>query len=157
MEEEVKISPISWQAPEYAHKKKSVDFLWAVGLIALVISAVAIWFGNYVFAVFILISGATLIMFTIREPNDMDFSIDDKGLKIGKDIYPWKTLKGFNMIDGAPYGKLLVETSKYFLPVYTIPVPADIFEDVKESFKKLVNEKEIEESRSMAFVDKIGF
>lgn len=157
MEEEVTIDPISWQAPEYTHKKKSVDFLWAIGLIALVSAGVAIWLGNYVFAIFILVSGGTLIMFTLREPNEMDFSIEKNGLKVGKDNYPWKSLKGFKMVDGAPYGKLLVETSKYFLPVYTIPVPSDIFEDVKESFKKLVPSAEIEESKSMAFMEKIGF
>ena len=157
MEEDVKISPVSWQAPEYTHKKKSVDFLWAIGLVAVVAAGVAVWFGNYVFAIFVLVSGGTLIMFTLREPEDMDFSIDNSGLKVGKDTYAWKSLKGFTMIDGAPYGKLLVETSRYFLPVYTIPVPSNIFEEVKESFKKLVPSAEIEESKSMAFMEKIGF
>jgi len=155
--DEVNIEPISWQAPEYDHKEKSVDFLWAIGLIALAAAGVAIWRDNNVFAIFILVSGFVLIMFSVRPPQEIEFSISNDGLKAGKDLYPWKSLKGFNAIDGNPYGKLLVETSKYFLPVYNIPVPADIFEDVRDVFKNIVEKKEIEESRSALFMEKLGF
>lgn len=155
--EEITIETIEWQAPEYTHKKKSPDFLWTIGLIAIVGAIIALWLGNYVFAIFILISGACLIMFTLREPQMMNFKIETSGLSIGKDKYEWKSLKGFNIKTEAPYGKLLVETSKKFLPIYTLPIPRELIEEIKTTMRKVVAPVEIEESRSMVFMDKLGF
>jgi hypothetical protein len=155
--EDVTIETIEWQAKEYNHKEKSVDFLWAIGLAALVACGVAIYMGNYVFAIFILVSGGCLIMFSIREPENVNFAVKTEGVVVGKDTYGWKSLKGFNIIKGEPYGKLLIHTSKYFLPIYTIPLPSGIKDHVKESMLKFIPQAEIEESRSMQFAEKIGF
>ncbi len=155
--EEIIIDTIEWQAPEYTHKKRSVDFLWTIGLIALLASGVAFWFTSYIFAIFILISGACLIMFTIREPEEINFSIKTEGLMVGKDKHEWKSIKGFNIKSGEPYGKLLIETSRYFLPVYTIPIPSSLIKRAKESLQKVIPNIEIMESGSMAFAEKIGF
>ncbi len=155
--EEIILETVEWQAPEYTHKKRSTDFLWTIGLIALLASGVAFWFTSYIFAIFILISGACLIMFTIREPEEINFSIKTEGLMVGKDKHEWKSIKGFNIKSGEPYGKLLIETSKYFLPVYTIPIPSSLIDKAKESLLKVIPNIEIMESGSMAFAEKIGF
>ncbi|MEK7585700.1 MAG: hypothetical protein AAB477_00475 [Patescibacteria group bacterium] len=160
--EEVTIKTIEWQGKEYNHKKRGADFLWTIGLIAFVGAVIAIFMGNYVFAIFILISGACLIMFTIREPGDINFSIKTEGLSIGKDNYPWKSLKSFDIKSGLPaqsgesYSKLLVHTSRHFLPIYTIPLPSGIKSEVRESLLKFIPQSEIEESRSMQFAEKLG-
>lgn len=155
--EEIILETIEWQAPEYTHKKRTADFLWTIGLVALLASGVAIWLTNYIFAIFILISGACLIMFTIREPEEINFSIKTEGLITGKDKHEWKSIKGFNIKNGEPYGKLLIETSKYFLPIYTIPIPSSLVDRAKESLQKVIPNIEIIESGSMAFAEKVGF
>lgn len=155
--DEIILETVEWEAPEYNHKKRTPDFLWTIGLIALVMAIVAIWMGNLVFAIFVLIAGASLIMFTVREPGQMNFSIKTEGLIVGKDKYEWKNIKGFNIIKGDPYGKLLIETSKYFLPVYAIPLPTSITEEAKIELSKVIPKLEIKESPSMAFAERIGF
>ncbi len=154
--DEIILETLEWEAPEYNHKKRTPDFLWTIGLIALAIAIASIWFGNLVFAIFVLVAGASLIMFTIREPGQMNFAIKTEGLMVGKDKYEWKNIKGFNIIKGDPYGKLLIETSKYFLPVYAIPLPTSVIEGVKVELSKVIQKAEIKESASMAFAEKIG-
>ena len=154
--DEIILETLEWEAPEYNHKKRTPDFLWTIGLIALAIAIASIWFGNLVFAIFVLVAGASLIMFTIREPGQMNFAIKTEGLMVGKDKYEWKNIKGFNIIKGDPYGKLLIETSKYFLPVYAIPLPMSVVEGVKVELSKVIPKAEIKESASMAFAEKIG-
>ena len=154
--DEIILETIEWEAPEYNHKKRTPDFLWTIGLVAFVLAVVAIWLGNIVFAIFVLVAGASLIMFNTREPNQMIFSIKTEGLLVGKDKYEWKNIKGFNIIKGDLYGKLLIETTKYFLPVYTIPLPTSIVEEVKTELSKVIPKAEIKESASMAFAEKIG-
>lgn len=157
--DEIQINTITWQAPEYVHKERGNDWFWAIGVITVVACGVAIWLHNYVFAVFLLVSGGSLIMFTLRHPEDVIYTIETKGLSMGKDLYEWNNLKSFNIKknDKDEFAKLLIETSKYFLPIYTIPIPKEKVEEVKVTLLKLLSKSEIDESKSMVFMEKLGF
>ena len=157
--DEIIINTIEWQAPEYSHKERDNDWFWTIGLITIVACGIAVWLHNYVFAVFLLISGASLILFTFRPPHDVTYKIETKGLTMGKDLYEWKVIKSFNIKKNEKdiYDKLMVETSKYFLPIYTIPLPKELMSEVKENILKVIPRSEIDESKSMVFMEKLGF
>jgi len=157
--DEIQINTIEWSVPEYNHKERDNDWFWTLGLVTLVACGLAIWFHNYIFAIFIFISGCCLIMFTLRHPEDVTYIIETKGLSMGKDLYPWKNIKSFNIkkIEDGTEDKLLIETSKYFLPIYTIPLPRDLEHQVKQNLLKMIPRSEIDESASMVFMEKIGF
>lgn len=155
--EEIIIDKIEWSAPEYKHKEKSVDFLWAIGLGTIVVCGAALWFSNYLFAVFIFISGCSLILFSIRHPQEVHFVIETSGITLGKDKYEWKKIKGFRVKKEEDYAVLLIELDKYLLPIYTIPLPLDQVQTVKDSLIKILPNIELEESKSIKFMEKIGF
>lgn len=157
--DEIQIKTISWTTPEYKAKERTVDWFWTVGVITIVACGLAIWFHNYVFAIFLLLSGASLVMLSVNAPRDISYSIETKGLTMGKDIHPWKKIKGFNIKEkeGEEYSKLIIELDKYFLPIYRIPIPHDIINDLKEELTKVIPRKELEESKSMTFMENIGF
>lgn len=155
--EEIIIDKIEWSAPEYKHKEKSVDFIWTIGLVAIVSCIVALWFKNYLFSIFIFISGTTLILFSIRQPQDVNFSIETSGITLGKDKYMWKKIKSFNIKKEDNTAILLIEIDKYLLPVYTIPLPIEKVDQARESLLKVTKSKELEESKSMKFMEKLGF
>jgi hypothetical protein len=157
--DEIVINKIEWSAPEYTHKERGNDWFWALGLITLVAVIVAIILKNYVFAIFLLAAGGTLIMFTMRPPQHVGFIVETKGLTMGKDLHTWKNLKSFNIKsnDHDEYAKLLIETSKYFLPIYTIPLPKGMVDEMKETLLKVLPRSEIDESKSMVFMEKLGF
>jgi hypothetical protein len=157
--DEIKINTIEWSAPEYNHKERGPDWFWALGLITIVACGIAFWTHNTIFAIFLVISGACLIMFTLRHPPDVNYIVETKGLSMGKDLYMWKSIKSFNIKNNEtdPYAKLLIETSKHFLPIYTIPLPKEKIDEMKETLLKLIPRSEINESGSMLFAEKIGF
>jgi len=157
--DEIKINTIEWSAPEYSHKERDNDWFWAIGLITIIACGIAIWLHNYIFAVFLAISGCCLIMFTLRHPPDVKYLIETKGLTMGKDLHTWKSIKSFNVKnnDKDEYAKLLIETSKHFLPIYTIPLPKNLIDEVKDTLLKVTTRSEIDESRSMVFMEKLGF
>ena len=159
MNDEIKINTIEWSAPEYSHKERNNDWFWTIGLITIIACGVAIWLHNYVFSIFLLISGCCLIMFTIRKPQDIKYIIETKGLSLGRDFHEWKNIKSFNIKKNETdtYDKLFIETSKHFLPIYTIPLPKERTEEVKENLLKVATRSEIHESQSMAFAEKLGF
>ncbi len=157
--DEIKLNTIEWSVPEYFHKERGNDWFWTIGLITIVACGLAIWLHNFVFAIFLLISGCCLIMFTLRHPQEVTYKIETKGLSMGKDLYTWKSLKSFNIknIETESYAKLMIETSKHFLPVYTIPVPKDLEIEVKQTLLLVLPRSEIDESKSMVFMEKLGF
>lgn len=156
---EKNIERINWIAPEYLYKEHSNDWFWTIGLIALVGTIAAIWFESYVFAIFIFISGISLIMFTVKQPKIFEFTIDNKGLMVGKEEFFWKDLKSFNIkeLESSEFNKLLVETSKSFLPIYSFFIPKEITEKIRREVGKMVRKSEIDESRTIQFAEKIGF
>ena len=155
--EEIIINKIDWTAPEYKHKEKSIDFLWTIGLVAVIMCGIALWQGNYLFAIFIFISACSLVLFSIREPEEVTFSIETSGFSMGKDKYEWKKVKGFHIKKENGEANLLIEINKYLLPVYTIPLPIEKVDEVRESLLKVIPNIELEESKSMKFAEKIGF
>lgn len=157
--DEIKINTIEWSAPEYSHKERDNDWFWTIGLIAIVGCGIAVWLHNYIFAVFIFISGCCLIMFTMRPPQEVTFIVETKGLTMGRDFHTWKSIKSFNIKDDEsyPYAKLLIETGKHFLPIYTLPLPKDKITEIKETILKIIPKSDINESQSMLFMEKLGF
>ena len=157
--DEIKINTLQWSAPEYSHKERDNDWFWTLGVITIVACGIALWFHNYLFAVFIFISGCCLIMFTLRHPQDVTYIIETKGLSMGKDLYTWKSLKSFNIKNKEEdiFAKIIIETSKYFLPVYTIPLPKELEDEAKETLLKILPRSEVDESPSMLFMEKLGF
>lgn len=157
--DEIIINTIEWSAPEYTHKERGNDWFWTLGLITIAAVVVAIWTKNYVFAVFLAVAGFSLIMFTMRPPQEVHFIIETKGLTMGRDLHTWKDLKSFNVKnnDKDAFGKLLIETKKYFLPIYTLPFPKEKIDEIKETLLKVLPRSEIDESPSMVFMEKLGF
>lgn len=156
--DEIIINKIEWSTLEHEHKEHSVDWFWAIGLITIISCVISIWLSNYLFSIFILISGASLILVSIRHPQEMTFIIETKGLTMGRNSFLWKDIKGFNIIRGEENDKLLIQTTKYFLPVYTISIPKNLTEEIKVSLLKIIpSNSEIKESPSMQFVEKLGF
>jgi hypothetical protein len=151
------ISTITWRAPEYSHKERGVDWLWSIGIVALAGCIIALWLHNYLFAVFIALAGVSLIFFTIRHPREIEFVIEAEGISMGRDKQIWKDIKGFTIIPGIPYAKLLILTSKKFLPLYTLPLPSGLSPEVEKSLLKVIPKTELEQSRSMQFAEKLGF
>lgn len=156
--EKIILDTITWSTPEYSHKERSNDWFWTIGLIAVVGCGIALWFHNYIFAIFIILAGASLIMFNIRKPEEITFTIETEGLTMGREAYPWKNIKSFNIKekDSDEYAKLLIETKKHFLPIYTIILPKEMVEQVKKNLIKVIPASEINESQSMIFAEKIG-
>lgn len=157
--DEIIIDTIEWSAPEYSHKERDNDWFWTIGLITIIACGITIWLHNYVFAIFILLSGFCLVMFTMRPPQEVTFIIETKGLTMGRELHEWKKIKSFNInkkITG-DYSKLLIETSKHFLPIYTLPFPKELENNIKENLLKVIPRSEIHESQSMAFAEKLGF
>ena len=95
MEKEIK-----WSAPEYHHYEKDISWYWLVAILGIILTAIALWQKNFLFAVFVIIAALLAINWGRRKPEIVDFILSEKGLDIGgKKNYPYESLEGFAIIE----------------------------------------------------------
>jgi len=140
-------SLLSWQAPEYHHYDKSTDWYWWVGLVAIMLLGFAVWQGSFLFGVLVLVGWFTIILYAVRKPQIITFSINEKGVVIEKTFYPWHTLKSFWIFYNPPLLKeLSLESQKTLMPYIKIPLGDTNPDQVKEALDKYLPEEEQQES-----------
>ncbi len=157
MDDKPKIEPHTWSGFEYSHEEKSMDFFWAIGLVAVLGFIVAVIFKSYVFGIFLLVSGASLIFFYIRPPQEVTFTLNGESINIAGKEYLYKNLKGFMVKRNTPWSKLLIMTDGKFLPILTLPLPSESDKEAYDILIQFIPELPLEESPSMLFMEKIGF
>ncbi|MBP9711649.1 MAG: hypothetical protein KBD55_01280 [Candidatus Pacebacteria bacterium] len=156
-EEENSNTELSWSVLEYETKERSKDWFWALGVIVFAVSAAALIYGNYFFAILIIISGALLGFYATREPDMVRYEIVDKGIVINSRLFPFKEVKSF-FVQKEPKPILFVKTRRVFMPVVNIPIEEDMMERIHQIFlESEVIEEEMKEHPSEKIMDVLGF
>jgi hypothetical protein len=110
------------------------------------------------FAVIIIISTAILISFSIIAPKTISISVNQKGVSVGKEMYPFATLESFwiESLD-EDNQKILLKSKKLIMPLIVIPLEELHHLDVREFLLKYLPEVEMHEPLSQKIMEKLGF
>ena len=149
---------ISWKALEYKRKDKTADWYWAVILISLAMVVTSFILHNVLFAVLIIISTGILMSFSMTAPKTVSISINQKGIVVGKEMYPFATLDAFwvESADGEDQ-KILLKSKKLIMPLIAIPLEEHHHLDVREFLLNYLPEVEMHEPLSQKIMEKLGF
>jgi hypothetical protein len=149
---------ISWRALEYKRKDKTADWYWAVILLALTIVVTSFILHDALFAILIIISTGILISFSIVAPKMVAISINQKGLTVDKEMYPFASLESF-WIESMDEDnkKILLKSKKLIMPLIVIPLEEYHHLDVRDFLLKYLPEFEMHEPLSQKIMEKLGF
>ncbi len=155
-------SSISWKAYEYIHEPKSSDWYWALGVIGVAISGGAIIFGNYIFAILVIIVAASLAIHAHHhEPKLVNFELNEKGVRIDHTFYPYKTLESFDIetheTEIGTFAKIFIKSKKTLMPLIVIPIAEVHPEDIREYLSIFIDEGEHRESVGHRLLEWLGF
>src|SRR3989344_6563572 len=141
---------LEWSALEYEEKNRSIDWFWALGVIVVTSSVASAIFGNYFFAVLLVLSGVLLGYFAIKKPEMVPYELNNKGLKIRTRLYPYENIRSFWVqADPALKPILFIKTERAFMPVISIPIEIGFAEDIHFILtSKNVAEEEMKEHPS---------
>jgi hypothetical protein len=141
------IKVFQWETTEFEYHEKKVDWYWWLGALVLGGVAASIYFKNYLFATFILLAGVVTAMYTRQEPDAMEVSISEQGVKIDGTMHAYRTLDAF-WIAEHENGEihLLLHSPTAYSALYSLPVPnfIDIL-DLREYLGVFLEEKEMQE------------
>ena len=95
-------SALQWRAPEFEERPKDVSWYWASIIAAVLILGFALWRGNFLFAVFILIAEMLVIAWGNRTPNIVDFSLSENVLTVsGRIRYALGDMEHWSVAEGS--------------------------------------------------------
>ncbi len=146
---------LSWSALEYEEKQRSTDWFWALGIIVIAGSVTSIIFGDYFFAILLVLGGVSLGFFAIRKPELIEYELSDDGLKIKKQLYAYKSIKSF-FVRTEDNPALFIKTNRIFMPVIVTYLDTVSSETVKEIFlANSVPEEEMKEHFSEHIIERL--
>ena len=118
---------LEWSALEYEERERGKDWFWALGVVVVASSVAAIIYSNYFFAALLFISGVLLGFFAIKKPDRISYELNERGLKIGTQLYFYENIKSFWVqIDKDGESKLkptlFIKSERAFMPIISIPI-----------------------------------
>jgi len=148
---------IEWSALEYEEKERSVDWFWALGIIVVAGSITSLIYGNYFFAILLILSGILLGFFAIKKPEMVSYELNKKGLKIKTRLFPYESMKSF-FVQTTPKPMLFVKSSRMFMPILSMPIEDNLAEDIRSLLlSNNVQEEEMKEGPSEKIMERLGF
>ncbi len=149
----------SWEAPEFEFKEKNKKWYWAVGLVALLLIGLAIYFENYLFGFLILIGGFLMFRLSTKQPLLMNIEISEQGVKIDETLFSYEDILAFWI--GENKNKepiLLLATNKPITPILSLRIHPEIdLMEMREYLLHFVEEQKLKEPFTNQFIDRIGF
>lgn len=125
---------ISWEAEEYIVREKNT--WWYVGLIAvgLMLSALAIWIQAWTFLAVIILSVIALLVYAMRPPRILHYTLSNKGLSEGDHLYDYGEFKAFGILQENGHFAIVLTPRKRFSPRMTVYFPEAKGEVIVDAF-----------------------
>ena len=129
-----KSDAISWEAEEYIVREKNA--WWYVGLIAvgLLFSALAIWLQAWTFLAVIVLSVIALLVYAMRPPRVLRYSLTNKGLSESNKLYEYGEFKAFGILREGNHFAIVLTPRKRFSPRVTVFFPEAQGEEIVDAF-----------------------
>jgi len=149
---------ITWEAPEHHHIEKGSDWFWALGIVALCGAIAAFFFGNFLFAILILVGAFSMSLVAVRPPAVISFSISTRAIKLGEKSYPYSSLESYFLDEENPRGpQLLLKAKSLYSPLIILPIPEEYVDDIEDLLLDRLVEEELEEPLANKILEVFGF
>ncbi|MBI4065914.1 hypothetical protein HY412_01845 [Candidatus Kaiserbacteria bacterium] len=151
---------LEWEGREYDHNPKSSDWYWSLGIIAVAGTVASALFGNYLFAILIVIAAVALALHAAKEPPLHRFRLMESGIVIGDELHPFERMNSFSVLEDAD-GKLSpmisIKTESWLSPHLIIPLEGVDADKVYDYFLQRVDEDEHHHSFTDLVAAWLGF
>lgn len=125
---------ISWEAEEYIVRDKTT--WWYVGLIAvgLVLAGISVWLQWWSFLIVVVLSIVSLIIYAMRPPRILHYSLSNKGLSEGDRLYDYAEFKSFGILQEGGHFAIVLTPVKRFSPRMVVYFPQAQGEEIVDAF-----------------------
>lgn len=148
---------LRWSAYEHEHIERGSDWYWALGVIAVSGALTSILFGNFLFALVILLAATTIGLIAQKPPELHEFELSEKGIRIGQTMHPYDSIISFWVDEEVDVPLLLVDTTTFMSPNLIIPIGEMNPEDIREYLRPHAEETPMKEPLAHKILEFFGF
>jgi hypothetical protein len=148
---------LRWSAYEHEHIERGSDWFWALGVIAVSAALTSLLFGNFLFAIVILLAATTIGLIAQKPPELHEFEISDKGIRIGQAFHAFDTVISFWVDEELEKPLLLIDTTTFMSPNLIIPIDELHPEEVRERLRPYAAEVPMKEPLAHKILEFFGF
>lgn len=143
---------LSWIAPEYEFREKSVTWYWISILFAVLLIFIAVWQKNYLFGLVILVAEVLVILLGSKEPRLVEFKLNHKTLSIeGVGRYGLGEIEHWS-VEEPPHTDIANIIIHFHRPFH-LPLKIHIPKEMIPEFRKIVRFEAEELHRKESMVD----
>ena len=125
---------ISWEAEEYIVRDKNAGWYVGMVVVGLLLSALAIWLQAWTFLAVIVLSVVALLVYTLRPPRMLHYSLTERGLSEGEHLYNYDDFKAFGVLKEGQHFAIVLTPRKRFSPRVTVFFPEAQGEAIVDAF-----------------------
>lgn len=155
---EDKAHAIIWEAPEHRHIEKRSDWFWALGIVTLSGALAAFFFGNFLFAVLIILGGAVMALQAVKHPRIVPFMVGTRGVRAGDRLFTYGSLEAYRIDEEDSYEpQLLLRSKRLWMPLIVIPIPEEYIHEIEAIVRERLPEEDLEEPLAHKLLELAGF
>lgn len=152
------IRSVTWEALEHVHIERNSDWYWALWIIALSVAVAAFFFGNFLLALLVLVSGGAVTVVSQIHPRTLQFAVTTRGVRVDHKIYPYSSLESYRLDDEDEEDpRLLLKSKKLFMPLLVLPLPEEYVDEIEELVGIRLPEEDLEEPFFNSVLEFFGF
>ena len=148
---------LRWSAFEHEHIERGSDWYWALGVIAASAALTSILFGNFLFALVVLLAATTIGLIARKPPELHEFEISEKGVRTGHTMHPYETVVSFWVDEEVHPPLLLIDTTTFMTPNLVIPIGDMHPDDIREALRPHAEEVSMKEPLAHKILEFFGF
>ena len=109
---------VSWDAEEYITQSHNAWWYVCLAVVTIGLSTLAIWLQGWTFLILIIISVITILVFNLRPPRKIHYTLDSKGLTEGSQFYPYENFRAFGITkEHDHYSAILIPQKRFGINV----------------------------------------
>lgn len=153
-------APLTWEAPEYRVRPKSVLWYVSFGTALAVFLFIAFLMRSFLTGVVFGLLGFLVLLFSERPPRTIRFAVSAESLSVNDRKYPLNELEAFNVVDSL-LGTgviLIVRSRRVVMPLVHVPLMTQDPDAIRGLLRTRLHEDlELRESFTDILAHRLGF
>ena len=125
---------VNWEAREYIEYKKNTGWYVGLAIVTIVLCAIAILMQQWTFLLLIVVAVIALLTYTMRSPRLLHYSLSDKGLSEGNNLYLFNDFRSFGVLNENNHYSIVLMPKKRFGTRVTVYFPETEGEQIVDVF-----------------------
>lgn len=149
---------LEWQASEYVHHEKSVEWFLALLAVASLLLLLDIFLiRSWTFGVLIVVMALAAIVVARRPPRILNYLLSAEGISIDEKLFRFHDFRAFGVVQEGAFYSIRLIPSKRFMPMVSVYFPPELGEQIVDLFGSVLPMEQIKLDAIDRFVEKIRF